>query len=198
MITKEMTHITHQATRGIPRLRLLGTLGLLGSPMLLTEGFYAGFEPHGTDQFVGLLGAIYVAGWMSSIVGLGITEATGRRWLGKAVLGIQFIGLILAAVWSAIHIMVLNPNTDQLLYQIGDAAWPLSHLFMIVVGIVVLVAKTRAGWAKFTPLLCGLALPVAILAGVVAGEEVMGLIFPIWTTVAFASLGYTVYTSNRT
>lgn len=197
MITKEMTTITtHQPSGRLPILRLLGTLGLLGSSMLFVESLYTGFEQHGTDQVVGIIEVIYMTGWMSSIIGLGITQATGRNKGGKAVLIVQFIALMIAAIWSAIHIVVLNPNTEHPLYLIGDLAWPFSHVFMLIVGIAALRAKNWTGWAKFTPLLCGLALPVAIVAGMVAGETALGLIFPIWTTVAFALLGYAVFTSK--
>jgi hypothetical protein len=64
MITKEFTPATAQQSAGFLNTKLLGTLGMLGSPMLLIEGFYAGFQQHGTDQFIGALGAIYMGGWL--------------------------------------------------------------------------------------------------------------------------------------
>ena len=196
MITKEFTNLNSQPTKGVLNTRLLGTLGILASPMLLLEDLLTGFQPHETDQLIGLLGVIYTTGWICSIIGLYSSKATGKSRLGKAILVIQLIGLFLAAAWAAYHMVVLNPNTDHWLYQATDIAWPLSHLFMIVVGIATLRAKTWTSWRRFTPLLGGLALPVAIMVSIVAGEEAMGIIFSVWTTVAFALLGYAVRPSN--
>jgi hypothetical protein len=44
MATKEFTHLAGQQTGPILNTRLLGTLGILGSSMLLVEGLYVGFQ----------------------------------------------------------------------------------------------------------------------------------------------------------
>jgi hypothetical protein len=192
MTTKEFITLAGEQTGNILNTRLLGTLGILGSPMLLVEGFYVGFGVHETDPFIGALGVIYMAGWACSILGLGLLKATGAGWGGKTILIIQLIGLFLAALWSGYHLVVPDPNMEHPLYIATDAAWPFSHLFMIVVGIATLRAKILPGWFKFTPLLCGLALPFAILTGMGIAETVMGIVFGLWTTAAFALLGYAV------
>ncbi|MBE7551889.1 MAG: hypothetical protein HS126_12540 [Anaerolineales bacterium] len=197
MTTKEFTHLAGQQTGTILNTRLLGTLGILGSSMLLVEGLYAGFQEHGTDQFIGLLEVIYMTAWMSSIAGLGLTKAAGKGWGGKTVLIIQLIGLMMAAAWSAIHLVVPNPDEEHILYTIGDIAWPFSHMFMNIVGIAVLRAKVWTGWRRFTPFWCGLALPAAMLTAVIAGEVALGIVFGLWTTAAFALLGYAVRTSRE-
>lgn len=73
-----------------------------------------------------------------------------------------------------------------------DAAWPLSHLFMIVVGIAALRAKRLTSWRRIAPLLCGLALPLFMAATVATGEGGGRYLFPTFTLVAFALLGYAV------
>jgi hypothetical protein len=178
--------------------RLLGTLGMLGSPMLLVEGLLYRFQQRDTDQLIAVLGLLFVGGWICSVLGLRTLKATGTGVLGKAVLVVQLIGLALAGLWAIIHIVNPNPDTGNILYAVADAAWPLSVIFMIVVGIATLIAKRLPGWQRLTPLLCGLALPVAILAGMVAGEQAGAVAFGIYTAVAWMLLGYAVRTSKRT
>lgn len=197
MITKEFTPLTGQQTTGLLNPKLLGILGMLGSPMLFIEGFYAGFHQHGTDQVVALLEIGYTTAWLCSIVGLYLTQATGKGKVGKALLGIQFISVLIACLWSASHLVVPNPDTNSILYIATDLFWPLSHVFMIVVGIATLAAKNWTGWARFTPLLCGLALPFAIISSILLGETALGIVFGLWTTTAFASLGYAVRTQPQ-
>ncbi len=178
--------------------RLLGTLGMLGSPMLLLEGLLYRFQQRDTDQLIAVLGLLFVGGWICSVLGLRMLKATGNSMPGKAVLVVQLIGLVFAGLWAIIHIVNPNPDTDNILYGVADAAWPLSVIFMIVVGIATLIAKRLPGWHRFTPLLCGLALPVAILASMVAGEQAGEVAFGIYTAVTWGLLGYAVRTNKRT
>jgi hypothetical protein len=190
--------LTYQQSGSFINTRLLGTLGMLGGSMLLIEGISVGFKQHGTDQVIGGLEVIYMLAWMASLYGMHLTDATGKGKGGKALLGIQFIGLLCAALWSAYHLVVLNPDTSHPLYIATDLSWPFSHLFIIVVGIATLRAKIWTGWARFTPLLCGLALPTAILSSIVLGEVALGVIFGLWTTTAFMLLGYAVRNNGQT
>ena len=157
MVTKEFTNATHQQTGSMLNMKLLGTLGILASPIMLVEGLIMGFEQHGTTPLIGLLEVFYIIGWMSSIVGLRWAKATGQGRPGQAILIVQLVGLFIAGAWSAYH-LVPNPNTTHFFYLATDFSWPFSHLFMIVVGIATLRAKTWTGWPRFSPLLCGLAL----------------------------------------
>lgn len=195
MTTKALTNNIDQ-TRFSLNPRLLGTLGLLASPMILLEGVYAGFGQHGTDRVIGLLEVIYIAGWMGSMLGLHSLNATGRGRLGKAVLAIQLLGLLVAGGWSAYHLFTPNPNTEHVLYQLTDAAWPFSHLFMIVVGIATVAAKTLSGWRRLAPFVAGFALPLAILSAGLVGEASLGVVFGLLTTLGFGLLGYTVRTGR--
>jgi hypothetical protein len=190
--------LTYQQSGSFINTRLLGTLGMLGSSMMFIEGIYSGFKQHGTDQFVAVIEVIYMLAWLASIYGLHLTNGTGNGKGGKVVLGIQSAGVLCAALWSAYHLVVLNPNTDHPFYIATDLSWPFSHVFMIVLGIATLRAKTWTGWARFTPLLCGLALPAAILGSIVLGEVALGIIFGLWTTTAFMLLGYAVRNNGQT
>jgi len=177
--------------------RLLGILGMVGAPMLLVEGILFNFQQHETTQLVGLLGLIYTGGWLCSLIGLYRLNAAGHRAAGKAVLIVQMALVALAIMWAIIHVSAASPNKDNFAYQVTDLGWPLSHVFMIVVGIAALIARVLPGWQRFTPLLCGLALPAAIVGSIAAGDTASNIIFPAYTAVAFMLLAYTVYTSER-
>jgi hypothetical protein len=189
-LTRRETSINH---------RLLGTLGMIGSPMLLAEIILFGLifkAENPNNQIAGLLEIIYLGGWVSSAIGLRQLRVTGDNILGKAVFVIQLTGLSLALIFSAQGI--INPNSDphSLLFRISDAAWPLSHLFMLIVGVLVLKAKVWRGWRRVTPILCGLALPVYFAVNATVGREAGGIIFGVSTTVAFMLLGHAVRTTH--
>jgi hypothetical protein len=134
---------------------------MLGSPMLLVEGLLFGSAGRSAAPLVALAELLYLGGWMCSAIGLRRLRATGDTSLGRVIFAIQVVGLCLAAVFTLLEAFAPGAH-DSALYQITDAAWPFNHLFMIVVGIVTLRAKVWGGWQRWTPLLCGLALPAAM------------------------------------
>jgi hypothetical protein len=189
-VSRQDTFINH---------RLIGTLGMLGSPMLLAEIILFGLlfkTENPNNQIVGLLEIVYLGGWASSAIGLRQLRATGDGRLSKAVFIVQLTGLLLAALFSAQGIINPNPDSNSLLFKIADAAWPLSHLFMLIVGVIVLKAKVWRGWRKVTPILCGLALPAYFAANAAVGREAGSIIFGVSTTFAFMLLGYAVRTAH--
>jgi hypothetical protein len=178
--------------------RLLGTLGMLASPMMLAEMLTFGFKQHGSNQVIGVLGVIYTGGWICSAVGMRRSRVTGDGALSKGVFVLQLFGLLLAFLWSLQEIISSGIDTSGVFYRVTDAAWPLSHLLMLVIGILNLRAGVWEGWRRFAPLLVGLALPAAIAAAVVGGEAGMGITFAAMTTAGFFALGYSVRTESGT
>ena len=172
--------------------RLLGTLGMLAAPMMLAEMLIFGFTQHGSNRVIGVLGVIYIAGWICSAVGMRRSRVTGDGALSKGAFVVQLAGLLLAFLWSLQEVVYSGPEMRGVFYGVTDAAWPLSHLFMLAVGILTLRAKIWEGWRRFAPLLAGLALPVAVAAASVAGRGAMGIAFGVMTTAGFLALGYAV------
>jgi hypothetical protein len=189
--------LTYQQSGSFLNPRLLGTLGMLGSSMLLIEGIYSGFKQHGTDQFVAAIEVVYMLAWLASVYGMHLTDATGKGKGGKIVLGIQSASVLCAALWSGYHLLVPNPDVNHPFYIATDLSWPFSHVFMIVVGVATLRAKNWTGGFRFAPLLCGLALPAAILSSIALGEVALGIVFGLWTTTAFTLLGYAVRNNGQ-
>jgi hypothetical protein len=119
----------------------------------------------------------------------------GRGRFGRRLLGVQAGIVSLSAAWAVGEAMV--PGWDgSLLRGLGDAAWPLGHLLMVVVGVVALREQYWPGWASAAPLLCGLALAFTFLANLPQWEGSMSLAFGLATCAAFALLAAAVRTSG--
>ena len=174
--------------------RVLGALGMLGAPMMFVEGLRrSGGAPDGDLAFA-LIELLYLGGWACSVLGLRRLRATGDSPFGKTVVAVQIVGLCLAAIFTILE--ALGPKTGgPLLRGITDMAWPLSHLFMLAVGVATLRAGVWRTWRRFTPLLCGLVLPSSVLFGA-AGEIVGKQAFEVITMVAFLTLGYAVFSGG--
>lgn len=180
--------------------RLLGTLAMIGAPFLCLEFILVGLALDGSqppNRIVGVLELLYLGGWLASAVGLRQLRATGDSLWGRVIFIIQLAGLMLAALFTIQGIVQTNPDTNSIFFKLTDAAWPLSHLFMLIVGAFVLKAKVWRGWRRVTPILCGLMLPALFAANAVFGSKVGGFVFGLGTAATFMALGYSVRTSTN-
>jgi len=186
--------------REISSARILGTLGMLASPMLLIEWLLFTYVYHGENQngrVVGLLGIIYTIGWLCSLSGMRRLKVLGRNLPGHILFAVQLAGVSLAFTQSVMEVTQLSIDSQNLLFQVTDAAWPLSHLFMIIVGIYVLASRAWQGWRSVTPLLCGLALPLFFALAALGARGIGSFVFGAATTTAFMLLGNAVRTSDE-
>ena len=174
--------------------RTLGTLGMIASPLLFAEGmlYSLGYAEGQNARLIPLLGIGYLAGWACSLVGMRRLRATGQGAGDLAVFIIQLLGLFLAVLFNVQEITGTNP--DSLFFLMTDLAWPASHILMLVVGALVLMAKVWRGWRIIAPFLCGLALPAFFALNAIAGIKLGGFAFGISTMIAFMLLGYAVRT----
>ena len=174
--------------------RLLGTIGMIGAPMLFLSGlvYSLGLEGGAWAWVASALGMLYLVGWAASAAGMRRLRVAGL--LSGLVFAVQLIGLSLALIFNALEMARANPDT--LFFRVTDLAWPVSHLFMLVVGGLVLAARAWRGWRSWTPLLCGLALPAYFGARALLGGEVGGFfLFGVLTAATFTRLGHAVRTS---
>jgi hypothetical protein len=183
------------------RLRALGVIGLLASPMMLIEGKLLPLAQGDAERnlLIGVASLIYIAGFAASAVGLRSLRATGDGTGARLVFGVQMVGLALAAVWALSYVVTRGPiDTTQLFLRITDITWPLSHVFMLVVGTMVLRARRLAGWRRYPALLCGLALPLGLGMRAAAGtipQPVIDASFPLLTTLGFGLLALALLTT---
>ncbi|HEV2777266.1 MAG TPA: hypothetical protein VGV90_16885 [Solirubrobacteraceae bacterium] len=150
---------------------------LLAGP--IDEGDNSRLELAGSFAFqLGILGLI---------AALWLTDATGTGRWGRAVLSVQTVLVLLAIGWTVPHLVEPNMNDEGIIVAL-DAAWPLSMLWLIVVGATVARARQWPGNLRWAPLVASLWFPVAILASA-AGEWSAIVISSLWLIGTYAALG---------
>ena len=179
--------------------RLLGVLGMIGAPMLLLETILrmANVLPQNTDNaLVGFVEMIYIGGWIALAFGMRRLRVTGNRLGSKIVFGLQMFGLILAFLFSVQVLFGANFEKPDatLFFKICDLGFPFSHLFMIVIGVMVWRANIWRGWLQIAPFLVGivLALFMSGLGALVEFSQV-ALIFAASTAIGLFSLALAVF-----
>jgi hypothetical protein len=98
-----------------------------------------------------------------------------------------------ASPWPTLRssrISSLPCRIDPAPYRAVDAAWPLSAVFMVVVGIAVARAGALGSWRRFAPVFCGAALPLSVITAAVAGRAAMGPAFGVTTTLAWGATSW--------
>ena len=168
--------------------RVLGTIAMVCAPAMLVDELLRFGEANAL--ITGIASMVFMAGWICSNIGMQRMRATGAGIWGRAVLLVQLVGLILAFLFGFIEATGLL-DENSIIFAVTDAAWPLSMLWMLVVGLSTLVAKRISGWQRFVPLLCPLWLPIAIIGGQALGE--MGAVIGVgYSAVLWGLLGYIV------
>ena len=172
--------------------RLLGTIAMICAPALLIERLLLGGQENAS--ITGIASMVFMAGWICSNIGMWRMQATGiSRW-GHAVLLIQLVGLVLAFMFGLFEATGLL-GSESLVFNVTDAAWPLSMLWMLVVGITVIWAKRLLGWQRFVPLLCPFWLLIALFLSLAFGDAVGVIVGFGYAAVLWALLGYVVVRS---
>jgi hypothetical protein len=147
--------------------RLLGTIAIICAPALLIEELL--LQGQENALITGIASMVFMAGWICSNIGMWRMRATGTGKWGRAVLLVQLVGLVLAFMFGLLEATGLL-GRESMVSNVTDAAWPLSMLWMIVVGVTVIAAKRLSGWQRFVPLLCPLWLPIAITLSIAFGD----------------------------
>ena len=173
--------------------RLLGTIAIICAPALLIEELLLRGQENAL--ITGIASMVFMAGWICSNIGMWRMRATGTGKWGRAVLLVQLVGLGLAFLFGLFEATGLL-GRESIVFNVTDAAWPLSMLWMIVVGVSVIVAKRLSGWQCFVPLLCPLWLAIAIMLSIAFGDTVGGTVGFGYAAVVWALLGYVVVRSG--
>jgi hypothetical protein len=181
--------------------RLLGVFAMIGAPMLLLFFMFGTIDAAAPktlrDQIISLTGVLYIGGWMAGAVGMRHMRAAGDTKGSKIVFVIQMILLSFALLFSVMEVCGYSYENGGLIFALADAGYPLSHLFMIVVGIFVLRAKVWEGFPRIAPLLVGLALPVFFALNASVGMKAGGFGFSALTTIGLGTIGYTIYKKSK-
>ena len=173
--------------------RILGIIAMICAPALLVEGLLQ--QGQENTLVTGIASMVFMAGWICSNIGMRRMRATGTGKWGRAVLLIQLVGLVLAFMFGFFEAAGLL-GRESIIFNVTDAAWPLSMLWMLVVGVTVVVAKRLPGWKRFVPVLCPFWLVLAI-AGSAAFGDAGGFLGLGFAAVLWALLGYVVLDSRE-
>jgi hypothetical protein len=174
--------------------RLLGIIAMICAPaMLVGQLLQEGQE----DALIsGIASMVFMAGWICSNTAMRRRRATGTGKWGRGVLVVQLVGLVLAFLFGLFEATGVL-DRESTIFNITDVAWPLSMLWIVVVGVTVIVAKRLSGWRRFVPLLCPCWLPIVLVTSVVLGDMLGGLIGFGIAAVLWMLLGYVVSSADR-
>ena len=177
--------------------RTLGTLAMVCAPALLVETLVAGGRE--MPLVTGIASMIFMFGSFCSHIGLWRLAATGKGRWGRAVLGIE-LGLVFLAFLFGLFEATGTLGQNNIIWNVTNIAWPLSMVFMLVVGVTAAVVGRLPVPYRFVPLLCGLAFPISILIAVASGagmdDQIIALTFFSMTTVFWFLLGLAVRQSD--
>ena len=174
--------------------RILGTIAMICAPALLIEELLR--QGQENALITGIASMVFMAGWICSNTGMRSMRAGGTGKWGRAVLQIQLVGLVLAFMFGFFEATGLL-GRESIIFNITDAAWPLSMLWMLVVGITVIRATRLSGWQRFVPVLCPFWLLIAIVGSIAFGDTAGGLLGFGYAAVLWILLGYIVLDSRK-
>jgi hypothetical protein len=178
-----------------PTNKLLGAAAILSAPFLTLQMLVSGEGTETHTSLEGLFDLIYMLGWMCSIVGLMRLQAAGIKKSGTRLLSIQLVLLCIANVWN-IWVMVA-PGYNPPLFYILDAFWPLSNLFMLVIGIVIAVRGVLTGWRRWVVLFTGCWLPIALGFLYFVGRSNISLyVGGLYSVFAWSLLGWMIFITD--
>lgn len=180
--------------------RIFGLLGIIGAPMLLLQFLLGtrGMNAEGGERnaLIALLGVLYIAGWICGAIGMFRGKFYGQGKASKVVFTLQMILLSLALMFSVFETFGVTYENGGLLFAVLDAGYPLSHLFMMVVGIFVLRARSWQGFSKFAPLIVGFALPLTLGLMPLLGEKIGIVLFSTLTAIGLATIASMVFRAD--
>lgn len=180
-----------------PSNRLLGVCGMLAAPFLTFQMLSGQAADAYNTSLGGLFDLIYMLGWMCSLIGLMRLQATGFTKMGRFLIYVQIALLCVANVWNVW--VIIDPTNNSTLFFILDLFWPLSNVFMLVVGIVIAIKGVLTGWRRYVVLLVGLWLPFALGLSFLLGRENHYAYYPgaAYSVFAWGLMGWMIFNSDE-
>jgi hypothetical protein len=178
------------------KLRLLSIVAMVCAPAMLLEALI----PNGKENnlIVGSASLIFMIGSLCSQIALWRLGASGRDLWGRIAQGFQIVLVILAALFGFFEASALLSD-EHPLFIISDIAWPVSMMWMFILGVTIAVRAVLTGWRRFIVMICGIALPCSILFAIVTGSDmsgtVVGLLFFTWLAIGWFLLGLAIWQS---
>lgn len=173
-------------------VRACGAAVMVGAITWAVTWLVAGPPEEGVNQSVEIWGSFaYQLGLVALLAAMRATDATGPSRWGRAVVTGEAVLVALAIAWTLPHLA--DPNYmskhDSVLLVVLDAAWPLSMLGLVAVGVAVARAGRWTGALRWLPLAASLLLPVDVVAMVLLGPELEIVVRAAWMAVTYGLLG---------
>jgi hypothetical protein len=174
-------------------VRAAGVLIALGGIVWFATRVVVGPQPADATHATEIAGGgAFQIGLLAMLLTMRATGATGVGRGGRFVVNAGLIFVALASVWTLVVTM------DTSLVDVGpvlvlDVFWPLSMVWLIIVGVAVLRARTWPAPARHLPLAASFVLPVHIVAEVIGLSDWASWTLPIvYVAVAYTALGLAV------
>jgi hypothetical protein len=140
-------------------------------------------------------GAVLTAGHLGVLFAVATMIATGvagRGWLARVGFVIALAGLTLLSAAEAL--IRVNFSAGNSVFGIAS---PLTALGMILLGVAVVRARAWRGWHRFTPLACGLYIPVVLLPSFAIAKGPSFIALTGWS-LCFVAFGVAMYRERHT
>lgn len=181
--------ITHSTSAGVESGRLAGALLSTGAAAWAIGTVVVGEKiQEGIQTLDTVTGMMFVAGVWAFVWRVWTARATGER-LGRVV---PFGLLVLLPAAFLLNVLSFGYATHDefpLWLQILDAAWPLSMLGMLALGITIAAAGRVEGPLRWLPLLAGLWFPVTMAAQILGGPTVSTYVSAAWLIGTYGVIG---------
>jgi hypothetical protein len=169
-------------------VRKCGLAVAVGAIAWAIAGLVAGPIEEAANSRIELMGSFaFQIGVLALVGALWVTEGTGSGRWGRAVLVVEAVLVVLGMGWTIPHLFDPNLAGEGIMLAL-DAAWPLSMLWLIVLGVRVARARRWPGGLRWMPLVASLWFPVSIIA-VGAGEWPALVISSVWLGATYVAMG---------
>lgn len=137
--------------------------------ILLTQGSE-------NSLITGIVSFLFMFGSLCTQLVLWQIAASGRGIWGRIAQGFQIVLVFFGMLFGIFEASQLL-HDENILFVITDISWPLSMVWMLILGITIAIRGTLKGYARFAPMICGLAFPATIvLAGLTQSPMNSGFI----------------------
>lgn len=174
-------------------IRLAGALIALGGIVWFITRLVVGPQPDDTMHATELAGGgIFQLGLIAMLLVIRATGGAGTDRGGRFVVNTGLVFMALATLWTVIAVLapglVNNPAVLVL-----DVFWPLSMVWLIVVGVAVMRARTWPSPARYLTFVGSFVIPVHLLAELIGLTEWQSWAGPVlYLAIAYLLLGVVV------
>lgn len=174
-------------------VRWCGAAAAAGAVVWAITWLAAGVPEEGVNKAVEIWGSFaFQFGIVALLVAMRGTDATGTSRWGRWVLSGEAVLMALAIAWTVPHLA--DPNyqakNDDVVLMVLDAAWPLSMLGLVAVGVMVVRARRWPSPLRWLPLAASLLLPVDIVTMLLFGPWTEIVLRALYMSATYGALGF--------